>query len=188
MSRNAKIRIDSTIHDIGGCRLLAATAVLAVFGATGASAAQNTAIDLTYDSVMDMVRPEVHPHIVVHHNLHVTISGQGNLAEHRDRSAKQYSDQNAMAQVLSSSGDDAAYASWKVGPDGRLVRIEDDPQSTRTMTVTLLPDNKCRLEVVDQLKPGFTEWALLRISTHTLGYFSSYRVTNTSCSVHPAGQ
>jgi hypothetical protein len=159
-----------------------------MLGVTSANATQNIVIDLTYDSAMDMVRPEVHPHIVVHHNLHVTISGQGNLAEHRNRTTKQYVDRNAMAQVLSSSGDDAAYASWKVAPDGRLVRIEDDPQSTRTMTVTLLPDNKCRLDVVDQLKPGFTEWALLRISTHTLGYFSSYRVTDTSCSVHPAGQ
>jgi hypothetical protein len=120
----------------------------------------------------------------VHHNLQVTVSGGGNLSEGRNRSAGPYQDRNAMMQVLSSSGDDAAYASWRTAPDGGLVRVQNDPQSTRTMTVTLLPGNTCRLEVVDQLKPGFSEYAFLRISTHTVGYFSTYRVTRTSCAIH----
>jgi hypothetical protein len=154
------------------------------FGELPGNAAANTVIELTYDSVMDMVRPEVHPGIAVHHNLQITVSGGGNLSEGRNRSAGPYQDRNAMMQVLSSSGDDAAYASWRVAPDGRLVRIQNDPQSTRTMTVTLLPGNTCRLDVVDQLKPGFSEYAFLRISTHTIGYFSTYRVTRTSCAIH----
>jgi hypothetical protein len=45
-------------------------------------------IDLTYDSVMDMVRPDVHPNLAVHHNLQITISGQNDVAEHRDRNVK----------------------------------------------------------------------------------------------------
>ena len=130
------------------------------------------------------VAAEHYPGIAVHHNLQVTVSGGGNLSEGRNRSAGPYQDRNAMMQVLSSSGDDASYASWRTAPDGRLVRVQNDPQSTRTMTVTLLPGNTCRLEVVDQLKPGFSEYAFLRISTHTIGYFSTYRVTRTSCAIH----
>ena len=164
--------------------LVSAITALAAFGALSGIAAANTVIDLAYDSVMDMVRPEVHPGIAVHHNLQITVSGGGNLAEGRNRSAGPYQDRNAMTQVLSSSDDDAAYASWRTAPDGRLVRIQNDPQSTRTMTVSLLPGNTCRLEVVDQLKPGFSEYAFLRISTHTIGYFSTYRVTRTSCTLH----
>ena len=163
--------------------LVSAITALAAFGALSGIAAANTVIDLAYDSVMDMVRPEVHPGIAVHHNLQVTVSGGGNLSEGRNRNAGPYQDRNAM-QVLSSSDDDAAYASWRTAPDGRLVRVQNDPQSTRTMTVTLLPGNTCRLEVVDQLKPGFSEYAFLRISTHTIGYFSTYRVTRTSCAIH----
>ena len=34
-------------------------------------AAAQTRIDLTYDSMMDMVRPAQHPGIIVHHNLPV---------------------------------------------------------------------------------------------------------------------
>ncbi len=171
-------------HGKAAWRWMSVVTALMAFGALPGNAAANTVIDLTYDSVMDMVRPEVHSGIAVHHNLQITVSGGGNLSEGRDRSAGPYQDRNAMGQVLSSSGDEAAYASWRVAPDGRLVRVQNDPQSTRTMTVTLAPGNTCRLEVVDQLKPGFSEYAFLRISTHTIGYFSTYRVTRTSCTVH----
>jgi hypothetical protein len=46
----------------------------------------------------------------------------------------------------------------------------------------MMPGNTCRLEVVDQVKPGFS--AFLRISTHTIGYFPTYRVTRTFCTIH----
>ena len=156
--------------------------LLALAAAPAAEAADNV-IDLTYDSVMDMVRPEMRPGIAVHHNLQVTISANNNLTEDRNRNAGPYRDQNAMVQVLASSGDDSTYASWRVEQDGRLVRTQNDPQSVRTMTVTLLPGKTCHLEVVDRLKPGFSEYAFLRISTHTIGYFSTYRVVRTSCTI-----
>jgi len=153
---------------------------------TSAHAAAQFVIDLTYDSVMDMVRPEVKPDIHVHHVLQVTMSRDSRLTEKRNRSIKQYSDQNAMAQVLASRGDDSTYASWHTAPDGTLVRDQNDPQSTRTMTVTLLPNDACRLDVVDHLKPGFTEYEFLRIASHTMGFFSTYRVVGTSCKIRPA--
>jgi len=57
-------------------RLLASViAASTALGALPGNAVANTVIDLTYDSVMDMVRPEVHPGIAVHHNLQVTVSG-----------------------------------------------------------------------------------------------------------------
>jgi hypothetical protein len=147
-------------------------------------AIENAVIELSYDSVMDMVRPEIQMGIRVHHNLSVTISGYANVAEDRNRGTKRYYDQNSLVQVLGSSDSASAYASWRVAPDGRLVRRQSDPQSTRTMTVILMPGNTCHLDVVDQLKPGFHEYAFLRISTHTIGYFSTYRVISTSCVIH----
>lgn len=162
-----------------------AIAALGSLAATPAPGGHQSVIDLTYDSVMDMVRPEVRPNIRVHHNLHVTVSRDSGLSEQRNRNAKQYYDQNAMAQVLDSRGDDSTYASWHTAADGTLVREQSDPQSTRTMTVTLLPDNTCRLDVVDRLKPGFTEYEFLRITSHTMGFFSTYRVVSTSCKIRP---
>ena len=163
--------------------VLALWMFLLAVGSTPANAAGNLVIDLTYDAVMDMVRPVVRPDIRVHHNLQVTVSAQNTFAEDRNRNTgRYYRDQNSMMQVLGSSGDQSSYASW-VASDGRLVRTQNDPQSTRTMTVTLLSGNTCRLDVVDTLKPGFREYAFLRITTHTMGYFSAYRVTATSCAV-----
>jgi hypothetical protein len=166
--------------------LLVATTALLPLAATPAHAADQVVIDLTYDSLMDMVRPEARPNIRVHHNLHVTVARDSGLSEQRNRSTKQYYDKNAMAQVLDSIGDDSTYASWHTAADGTLVREQSDPHSTRTMTVTLLPDDTCRLDVVDHLKPGFTEYEFLRISSHTTAFFSSYRVTGTSCKIRLA--
>jgi hypothetical protein len=166
-----------SLFRLTGCACLLAASSLA------APPAWAAVIDLTYDTVMDMVRPEARPNVALHHNLQVTVSGGGGLSEQRDRSAQQYSDRHATVQVLNSTGDEPSYASWRVAPDGRLVRVQNDPQSTRTMTVTLTGGNACHLDVVDQLKPGFTEYAFLRISTHTLGYYSSYRVVRTTCAM-----
>jgi hypothetical protein len=161
---------------------------LSIFWGNGltapATAADETTIDLTYDSVMDMVRPEVHPGIAVHHNLKIVLSGNNKVSESRNRNTKNYSDSNSAMQVLSSSGDDTSYSTWRVAPGNRLIRLQHDPQSTRTMTVTLVSGNSCHLEVVDHLKPGFQEYAFLRISVHALGYFTNYHVTSTSCSIH----
>lgn len=151
--------------------------------ASPAVADGQTVIDLSYDSVMDMVRPEIHSGIKVHHNLQVILSDRNKVSEKRDRNTKQYSDKNAMTHVLGSSGDEGGYADWHVAGKDRLIRIQRDPQSTRTMTVTLTSPTTCRLEVRDQLKPGFDEYAFLRISTHTIGYFSTYQVTSASCEI-----
>ena len=157
-------------------------AALAVLAPTAGRA--DEVIALTYDSQMDMVRPESHPGLVVHHELQIRIAPGERLSEERARSARQYSDHNATVQVLGSSDEAAGYVSWRTAPDGTLVRTQNDAQSTRTMTVTLLAGGKCRLDVIDTLKPGFSEYAFPRISSHTVAYFSSYRVTRTSCAMH----
>ena len=159
---------------------LTATFVLLI-AANPVFAGGTTVIDLTCDSVMDMVRPEVHPGIAVHHNLQVTLSDRNKVAETRDRSTKNASDRNAMRQVLGGANDAGTYAVWHVVSKDTLERIQHDPQSTRKMIVTLTSPTTCRLDIRDELKPGFSDYAFLRITTHTMGYFSSYRVTGTSC-------
>jgi hypothetical protein len=165
-----------------GRPLLLAGAILPMVGLAPSKASAETTIDLTYDSVMDMVRPEEHPGILVHHNLQIVFSGR-DVVENRDRNTKGMSDRNSTSQELGGAEPSGTYASWRVESSTRLVRTQRDPQSTRIMTVTINPGNTCHLDVVDTLNPGFTEYAFLRISTHALGYFSSYRVIRTSCSM-----
>jgi hypothetical protein len=166
-----------------GARLAAGIvgAVSIVFAVAPSMAAEPIQIDLTYDSEMDMVRPENHPGISVHHNLHVTfVNGKG-VTENRDNSAGRYQDKNSMSQA---PGEEGGYATWRVLSQDKLMRIQREHQSTRTMIVTLTSASTCTLEVKDELKSGFSEYAIQRISTHSLGYFSSYRVVGTSCTIH----
>jgi len=160
--------------------LLGLTFVLATV-VPSAGAGGPITIDLTYESAMDMVRPMPYPGISVHHNLHVTLNGD-KLAESRNRSMGRYFDKNATVQERGSA--DPYQVAWRVVDQQHLVRTQAFPQSMRTMTITLNADNTCRLDVVEQLKPGFQDYAFLRISVHSLGYFSNYRIVGTSCAIH----
>jgi len=118
------------------------------------NASAEITIDLTYDSVMDMVRPEQHPGIRVHHNLQIVFSG-GTVVENRDRNTKNLSDRKCD------------------GPRFRRCGCTDD------LCVLARRDEHS----IGAHPRGFSEYAFLRISTHTLAYFSSYRVIRTSCSI-----
>ena len=124
--------------------LLLATVFVSTIGLAPPTAFAQTRIDLSYDSMMDMVRPEQRPRIIVHHNLQIELSGHG-VAENRDRNARQYSDRNAMVQELGGTEQSGTYASWRVESGTRLVRTQRDPQSTRLMTVILTSPTTCRL-------------------------------------------
>jgi hypothetical protein len=145
-----------------------------------ALAGESIQIDLTYDSEMDMVRPENRPGISVHHNLHVTFVNGTGVTENRDRQTGNLQDSGSMTQAPRAEG---GYASWRVLSKDKLMRTERDPQSTRTMIVTLTSSSSCTLDVKDQLKSGFNEYAFPRVSTHSMGYFSTYRVVSTTCAI-----
>lgn len=146
-------------------------------------AAEPIHIDLTYDSIMNMVRPEDIPDIKVHHNLHITIAKGDILSERRNRNTGPYADKNVTAQVLENSNEGSGGVSWRMTADRTLVREQTFPQSTRTMTVTLLPGGTCRFDVVDRLKSGFTEYEFLRLKVHEMAFYSSYAIVATSCRV-----
>jgi hypothetical protein len=156
----------------------------AILGATFlsivAAKAEGISINLTYDSVMDMIKPEPHPGISVHHNLQIQMNG-GKLTENRDRSTGKYFDKNSTVQEHGSEGGGGVV--WHVTDQNHLMRVQTFSQSTRKMIVTLNSDKTCSLSVVDELKPGYQEYAFLRISTHSIGYFSSYHVVGTSCTI-----
>jgi hypothetical protein len=175
--------IEHFARTYSGARLAAGVvgALSIVFAVAPSMAAGPIQIDLSYDAVMDMVRPENHPGISVHHNLHVTFVNGNGVTENRDNSAGRYQDKNSMSQA---PGEEGGFATWRVLSHDKLLRIQREPQSTRTMIVTLTSGSTCTLEVKDELKSGFSEYAIQRISTHSFGYFSSYRVAGTSCVIH----
>jgi len=148
------------------------------------AAAGQTTIDLTYDTTMDMVRPMAYPGIKVHHALTVTLSQDNQVSETHNREANGQADTFAHEAALG-GGDPQSYAPvWHVVSAGELVRTQNEVQSTRTITVKLTSPTTCSVEMKDELKPGFSDYAFLRISQHTLGYFVNYRIVNPSCAIH----
>src|SRR5580692_6966180 len=75
-----------------------------------------------------------------------------------------------ITSTFENVSDIGVYLGLCLGPPAKA-GVRSKQGAVQTMTVTLTPGSTCRLDVVDQLKPGFTEYAFLRISTHTIGYF-----------------
>jgi len=159
--------------------LVLASAAFAVPAAAG-----QTTIDLTYDSVMDMVRPDFHSGIKVHHNLQVILSEGNQISETHDRNANGLSDKFARQQALGSGDAQGSYEPvWHVVSRDELVRIQNEAQSTRTITVTLTSPTTCRLAVKDELKPGYAEYAFPRIGQHAFAYFTGYQIVGSTCAI-----
>lgn len=155
--------------------------MLALLPMVGSAHAGSINISLTYDSVMDMVRPMQYPGISVHHNMQITMNGN-NLSENRDRSTGKYFDK--AASVMEHGSEGAGAVTWRVQDANHLVRMQTFSQSSRKMVVSVNPQDKtCSLSVTDTLKPGFNEYAFLRVQKHEIAYFSSYHVTSTSCTI-----
>jgi len=158
--------------------------VLASAAFAAPAAAGQTTIDLTYDSVMDMVRPDVHPGVKVHHSLEVVLSADNQVTETHNRNANGQSDKFAHEAALG-GGDAQSYDPvWHVVSAGELVRTQNEVQSTRTITLTLTSPTTCSVAVKDELKPGFTEYAFPRIGQHTTAYFTGYQVVGATCAIH----
>jgi len=78
----------------------------------------------------------------------------------------------------------AGNVTWHVIDANHLVRMQTFTQSSRKMIVSVNPQEKtCSLSVSDTLKPGFNEYAFLRVQKQEIAYFSSYHVVNTSCTI-----
>jgi hypothetical protein len=159
--------------------------VLASAAFAAPAAAGQTTIDLTYESVMDMVRPDVHPGVKVHHNLQVILSEDNQVSETHNRNASGLSDKFARQQALGSGDAQGSFEPvWHVVSKDELVRIQNEPQSTRTITVTLTSSTTCSIAVKDELKPGYAEYAFPRIGQHALAYFTGYQIVGSTCAIH----
>ena len=133
-----------------------------------------TTIDVNYDSVMDQVRPQIKTGVAAHRSFEVSLSTTGKIVE-SGRLGDPVNEQRL--------GRDDADVSWRVASANKLIRIQRNPQSIRTIAITILPGNSCQSEAVEQLKPGFSEYMFVGGANHELRYYSRYQITNASCSI-----
>jgi hypothetical protein len=141
---------------------------------------KKTVIDLDYDSVMDRAHPNPLTNGQVHFHIRVVLSGKNKISQTHDLQSGSLSQQNSTDQAL---GEDARSGAWHVVSSTRLMHIWNMPQSVRTITVTINPDNTCNMEVRDTLKRGFREYAFQARWTAGLEYYSRYENINPKCEI-----
>jgi hypothetical protein len=161
---------------------LALACTLAATGALAQTSDGETRIDLGFDETDIRVRPDPAPGFV-HHEVHLILSQGNKVTEVRRATAADGRATNDQFEAaLGGSG--GGRIVWHVVSKNALVRVQDWPQSTLTMTVTISGNSSCRLEVAARLKPGFNEYEIFSIHKRMMAYYSKWDTSNPSCAIH----
>ena len=65
----------------------------------------------------------------------------------------------------------------------QLRRTFDQPQSTLVLTISVVDDKKCTLDMKWTLKPEFNEFKFRRITDGTTAFFTEPKVQSTTCTI-----
>jgi hypothetical protein len=162
------------------CFLLKAGAVsIALVAMSYSFARAEAVVELSYDSTLDMTRPNTILNIHARDHVTLVIKDDGSISEKstaRSGSARSYVNQRTWKD------DTRLGRAWRVVSQDVLMRTGSLPHNDRIMTVTIT-GRTCRLQVVDRLKSGFTTYTFPRASDAKMVEFSRVTIGNTSCSI-----
>lgn len=151
-----------------------ACAAVTLLSLTTMARADDTAIHAEYTADYDRLRPNPYKGIHLKNSIDLVLTGSNEVREVNKREAGKFAD--------AKSGSNKLGATWTVQEGNKLQKIIDQPQSTTEMTVTV--DGKtCKLDVQFKLKPGFKEFAFIKIMDGKIGYFTQPMVQTTTCTI-----
>lgn len=136
-------------------------------------------IMLDYDSVMDRVRPNPGNDLRAHFHIELQLSGSSGITQSYTLSSGSHT-QNAITS--GNLGRQLGSGVWHVISSQKLQHTYNMPQSVRTLTITMRKNDKCELNVVDHLKPGYTEY-MFRAQWTEWESYSRYENINETCAV-----
>lgn len=143
--------------------------------AAPATASDATTLQLDWTEVVDRVSPNPQSGIVTRKRSSVSLAGTNQISEQRSSTSGRFSSGAAISDRLGGG--------WRVGNENSLIKSEDYPHHTRTMTVRV-SGNSCRLEVAHTLKPGFTDYVYPMLSRPgQQGTYSRIATLSTACSI-----
>ena len=149
--------------------------VLAFLAFTTWAAAADTSIHAEYTATYDRLRPAPYKGIHLKNAIDVTLSGANTVRETNTRAAGKFSDSKTGSGALGSGG-------WKVLEENKIQKTIDQPQSTTEMTIAV-DGATCRFDIQFKLKPGFKEFAFIKITDGKVGYFTEPKVQTTTCDI-----
>jgi hypothetical protein len=144
--------------------------------AGSAPAVAATKIKISYSFVYDRIRPDPQKNVRVTNTLDVALSETGAVKENVTRTAGTFSDGFKTGTKL---GD----GQWEVVSEKQLRRTFDQPQSTLVLTISVVDDKKCTLDMKWTLKPEFNEFKFRRITDGTTAFFTEPKVKSTTCAI-----
>jgi hypothetical protein len=150
-----------------------AFSALTLLALTALPARADTAIHADYSATYDRLRPKPYKGINLKNTIDVTLSGTNSVRETNTREAGTFSDSKSKSSTLGSGG-------WSVLGENKIQKIIDQPQSVTEMTITV-DGAACKFDIQFKLKPGFTEFAFIKIMDGKIGYFTQPKVETTTC-------
>lgn len=149
-------------------------AAVTLLSLTTLAVADDTAIHAEYTADYDRLRPNPYKGIHLKNSVDLVLTGNNEVRETNKREAGKFADAKSGSNKLGSS--------WTVQEGNRIQKIIDQPQSTTEMTVTV--DGKtCKFDIQFKLKPGFKEFAFIKIMDGKIGYFTQPMVQTTACTI-----
>jgi len=151
-----------------------AFAAVTLLSLTTVALADDTSMHAEYTANYDRLRPNPYKDIHLKNSIDLVLTSNNEVREINKREAGKFADAKSGSNKLGST--------WTVLEGNKLQKIVDLPQSTTEMTVTV--DGKtCKLDVQFKLKPGFKEFAFIKIMDGKIGYFTQPMVQTTACTI-----
>lgn len=151
-----------------------ALAAVTLLSLTTLAFAEDTSIHAEYTANYDRLRPNPYKDIHLKNSIDLVLTGNNEVKEINKREAGKFGDAKSGSNKLGSI--------WTVLEGNKIQKIVNLPQSTTEMTVTV--DGKaCKLDVQFKLKPGFKEFAFIKIMDGKIGYFTQPVVQTTTCTI-----
>ena len=151
-----------------------AFAAVTLLSFTTAVLADDTSIHAEYTANYDRLRPNPYKGIHLKNSIDLVLTSNNEVREVNKRETGKFADAKSGANKLGST--------WTVQEGNKLQKIVDQQQSTTEMTVTV--DGKtCKLDVQFKLKPGFKEFAFIKVMDGKIGYFTQPMVQTTTCTI-----
>lgn len=140
------------------------------------TAGDTTTVQLDWTEIFDRVSPSPKDGIRTRKQATLSLSAGNQIAEAQSSVSGKYN--------ASSSRTDTLGGRWRVGQGNSLVKRQDYPHHTRTMTVRV-EGRSCSLTVTHNLKVGFSDYVHPMLSRPGQnGIYSRIATVSASCSIN----
>jgi hypothetical protein len=162
--------------------LIAALTLAGCCSVLPAHADDTVTIHVNYQKFSNRVRPNPGP-ATAKTDFTLVLSGKNDIKE----SGTVSSGNNSISGSTSTKFNTAVTGGertlkWRVAGPNKIVAIIDYPQNQQIQTISV-NGKTCTINVVDRLKPGFTEYMLWSASLNQIAYYDQVKFLGGSCTI-----